>query len=1137
MSDKQLLPSKDYVNAKNIALYINSELSGEKNILKPDKADNLFDMSIKFEEERNASAKFCLYGKVESKWGDCNNLKVDFKIVDSSTNLGTGLTNNNYPFWLYDKNSGASATSWSFISKSLDFSLNGDLSKNIYGKKKGQYFFPFELDLNSITNSNKSIYVKINDIVNSLYSEQEFPFLYFNEESKVLEYGSEIAEILDDGNIIEINNNYPFFYDRHWIRRELEPTGPPFVYFPQSNITFTEGDPNQPDFTNNKIIQFDVALSKPPRGVEKIKLSVVYGLDENFNDYTNVTVPQDVIFDFSSIEWNNTSASTVQKISLRLNDDFYVEKLERLTLQIVPILGVLPDPEKAQMMSIYIQDNDIPSTVTFNSQSYQFIEPRQDIQPLVIPITLNLDKKLLVPNQSLELYIDDTETDCLSTFGFLDPNSTAYTNSYKFEFNQTDLSYITNFYFIPKRSDDLQTKITLRLRNFTSNVVPGNLNQSNDNKFVLYVDKNIDKNYVQINIPFDKQSGKAVLRSVFNKPQSASAYNSLGSYNDYITKLQTFDGSSFGNILANTIITGNTQPYKFRDLVFEDFFKINIKNIGEKIVFDGHSYDSGDTLSIDVYSGFSTSVSSGQFLYDGTQFILKLPANDTFKYFEGFPGIFSNILGLNLSGASTWGFEKANYQIEIQNQTYNYIPSVSPTNDDFKTTNLLTSKIYFGTYKTTNYKFEENFYVNAGNDNNKQIYYSTTELIDLNTQIEFKTRKINGKISTTDEVANYSSPYSVPSTNNMYFSPNKIYYSGIVIIPKGSFYVGPNSPDKASTSAKIFLSKEIPILENTFISASTINSNILNYPCTDYTIPISEDNILNTNEFDFGQLIVQAGYYTRTISELFPTTVLVGNTLTTVQNYFNVQDDSFVAATKNFSSNAPSNLKNGFLYTWNQANINTKNQAVIEIINEGIIPAKILGLTINPNEKLWLSEYAIPTNNSGGLVKNVVISLDQLKLILPTNYNFIRNSNNFTINKFSKSKYKISFLNFVLYNESDGLSSNKIVNKSFSTAMNAIINISGSAPSYPLSKFYLTSIYSPHVLVNYRTFAGYVCDTYILGLRFLSNLNPSRRFVVHGFIASASNRSPLLDIGFSNTPVNSRGTSCSDNGITWVNAP
>jgi hypothetical protein len=1123
MSDKQLLPSKDYVNAKNIALYVNSELSGEKNILKPDKADNLFDMSIKFEEERNASAKFCLYGKIESKWGDCNNLKVDFKIVDSSTNLGTGLINNNYPFWLYDKNSGASATSWSFISKSLDFS-NGDLSKNIYGKKKGQYFFPFELDLNSITNSNKSIYIKINDIVNSLYYEQEFPFLYFNEESKVLEYGSEIAEILDDGNIIEINNNYPFFYDRHWIRRELEPTGPPFVYFPQSSLTFTEGDPNQPDFINNKIIQFDVALNKPPRGVERIKLSVVYGLDENFNEYTNVAVPQDVVFNFSNIDWNSVTANTVQTISIKLNDDFYVEKLERLTLQIVPILGVLPDPEKAQMMSIYIQDNDIPSTVTFNSQSYQFIEPRQDIQPLVIPITLNLDRKLLVPNQSLELYIDDTETDCLSRFGFLDPNSTVYTNSYKFEFNQTDLSYATNFYFISKRSDDLQTKITLRLRNFTSNVVPGNLNQSNDNKFVLYVDKNIDKNYVQINIPFDKQSGKAVLRSVFNKPLDPNSYNNFGSYKDYITKLQTFDGSSFGNILANTLIAGNTQLYKFRDLVFEDFFKINIKNLGERIIFDGHTYDNGDTLSLNVYSGFSTSVSNGQFLYDGTQFILKLPANSKFVNFEGFPGILgSNILGLNLSGASIWGFQKVNYQIEIQNQTYNYIPSVSPTNDDFKTTNLLTSKIYNGIFTNNDYKFEESFSAIAGNDNNKKIYYTTTQLENLNTQIEFKTEKINGEISTTNEVAHYSAPYSFGSTkpNNMYFSPNKIYYPGIVIIPKGSVLPAAFSPpDDASTSAKIFLNKDVVGIENDFNRASTTNPNILSFPCSDYTIPLDPNAILNTNTFDFGQLIVQAGYYSRTI---------------TTSTYIST-DDSFVAATKYFSSNTPSAIKNGFLYTWSQANINTKNQAVIEIVNEGVIPVKILDTIINPNEKLWLSEHAISTNNSGGLVKNIVTPLDQLKLILPTNYNFLRNSNNFTINKFTQSKYKVSFLNFVLYNESNGLPSNKTVNRSFLTEINAVIGVNGSAPSYPLSKFYLTSIYSPHVLVNYRTFAGYVCDPLILGTRLLSDLNPSRKFIVHGFIASASLNSPLSAIRFSHIPVNSRGASCSDNGITWVNS-
>ncbi len=61
MKIKELLPSKDYVNAKNISLFVNAELSREESILKVEKADNVFDFSVKFEQERNASYKFCLY--------------------------------------------------------------------------------------------------------------------------------------------------------------------------------------------------------------------------------------------------------------------------------------------------------------------------------------------------------------------------------------------------------------------------------------------------------------------------------------------------------------------------------------------------------------------------------------------------------------------------------------------------------------------------------------------------------------------------------------------------------------------------------------------------------------------------------------------------------------------------------------------------------------------------------------------------------------------------------------------------------------------------------------------------------------------------------------------------------------------
>ena len=1119
MSDKQLLPSERFVNAKNIALYINSELTGEKNILKPDRADNLFDFSIKFEEERNNSSKFCLYGKVESKWSDSTNLKIDFRIGDSTTNVGTGSTSNNYPFWLYDKDSGVSATSWSFVSKPLDLS-NGDLSKNIYGKKKAQYFFPFELDLNSITNSNKSIFIKIKDIVVGAFCEKEFPFLYFNEDGNILEYGNETAEILDDGNIIEINNNYPFFYDRHWIRREIEPTGPPFVYFTQSSITFTEGDPNQPDFTNNKIIQFEVALNKPPIGIEKIKLSVLYGLNENENQYTNVTVPQDVQFDLSSIEWN--SGSTVQTVSIKLNDDFYVEKLERLSLKIVPLLGVLPDPEKPQILSIYIQDNDIPSTVTFDIPSYQFTEPRQDINPLIIPIKLNFDRKLLVPNQSLEIYVDSNQTTCLSTFGFLNPNGTGYIDSKVVNFNMNDLSYTTDFYFVSGRADDLQTTITLRLRNFTSNVVPGTIGQSNDVKFVLYVDKNIDKNYVQVNIPFNKTKGQAVLRSVYNHIQNSNQYQSFG-LKDYTTSLETFYSSSAGNLIPNTSVLGIAQS-EYRKLIFEDFFKINIKNLGNRIIFNGHTYDNGDTLSIDVYSGFSSSVSSNQFIYDGNNFILKLPANENFLYFDGL-NVQTNSYGLNLSGASIWGFQKCKFEITIENKTYNYPPNIDPNSSYFKATNLLNNKIYKGTFDNdaSNFKFDEIFYVDAGNDNKKEIYYSTTQLKNVNSQIQFDVGTITvidynllGQETGSHEETGVLNTVSNYSGGTLFYSPNNIYYPGVVIIPKPSFFYD-STDNKQNSDSKIFLSKEIPILENSFTLGPPFQNNPsyipFLYPCTNYTVNLDNNSYINTNEFDFGQLFVQAGYYTRTIN-------------------LSVQDDSFVAATTAFDGNISSNIQNGFLYNWTQANINTKNTAIIEIINDGIVPVTILNNTIYPNEKLWLSEFQIPLPNNS-LIKNVVTSLDQLVLNLPTNYAFLRTSNNFEINKFSKSKYIIQFRNFALYNDSDGSFTNKIVNKGLQVEKNAYIDVSGSAPSYPLNKFYLLSIFNSHVFLNYRN-NSWICDPTILGINLRSNQNPNLLFVVNGFIATASVNSVLKGLIFSSSPISSIGNICSDNGVPHV---
>ena len=163
--EKNLLTSRRFVNANSIDTFVNVELTSEKSILKPFKTDNVLNIQEKFTEERNASLKFCLYGIVQSKWCDCDSLKVDFYIADSSTNPNISLLNNRpYRFWVYDKSTNRQASEWSVQTKPLDNS-NGRLSVNLYRKKKGSYFFPFELDLRDLDRlgdgilTNKSIYV------------------------------------------------------------------------------------------------------------------------------------------------------------------------------------------------------------------------------------------------------------------------------------------------------------------------------------------------------------------------------------------------------------------------------------------------------------------------------------------------------------------------------------------------------------------------------------------------------------------------------------------------------------------------------------------------------------------------------------------------------------------------------------------------------------------------------------------------------------------------------------------------------------------------------------------------------------------------------------------------------------------
>lgn len=1126
MKEKQLLPSKGYVDARTISLFVNSELTGEKNILLPEKADNIFDFSLKFEEERNNSLKFCFYGLVESKWGNCDNLKIDFYVGDSSTNSTIGQ---NSPFWFYDKSSSASGYSWSIQSKGLDF-VSGNLTKNIYGKTKGQYLFPFELDLNTITKTNKSLFVSISDSIKNLFDIEEFPFLYFDDENKLLEFGTETAEILDSGTILEIDNNYPFFYDRHWVRREIEPTGPPFIYFTTTNITYDEGT-NDPRISQDRIIEVEVALSEKPKGIEKAKVEVVYGLDENLNEYTTVTVPQDVSLNFSNLDWNSSSASTIQTIKIRIRDDFYVEKTERLTLKITPILGLLPHPEFSQFCSIFITDNDVPSKIAFEGQSFQFIEPRQDTTPVLIPLKLSLDQKLLVPNQSVEIYIDSNLTDCESYYGFDTlSGGTGFTEFKTVELNMNDLEYNVDFYFKPKRQYDIRRQIVLKLRNFTSNVIQQSFNQGLSVDYTLYVDKDLDKRYVEIHIPYDVNNGIAVLRSVYNQKLTTNLI-------DFPTKLSTYYQSTLGSMSPNAMITGNTDGSLLRCLTFEQDFQLNIKNLGTQIIFDNKLYKNGETIVINIYSGVNTSVSSGEFVFNGNEFILKIPANFKFEtMYQSYNAPFSIhtfFLG-NYSGNSAWGFLQTNYEITIQNNTYNYPSGVNITDGNFTEANILSKDIKIGNYDQVKKKYtftqDPAIIVNAGIDTRKQIYYLYTSIKNLYTQLSW--------VQPSNQ---YVENYSGTSLN---YTTNRLFYPSAIIIPEPDpaqfFIVGQynNTHSIAKnypTTSQIFITKDKIYLENNFISASNTNPSLKNFPISDFLLPSPLSQYQQKLKIKFGRLYVQAGYSTSTIW-------LNGFTQPSTSI------DSFCMATTSYAGSYLPSEKKQFLFNWNSANINTKNVAYIEILNQGIIPATILGITLNPNEKLWISEKPIRMTTLNGTplyegTYNFVMPLDNLEIDFPTNNRFVTtltmgtlsNPRLVTINNFIRADYKITFSNFVIFNY-DGTPANKTVNKSFE--MREFVEYDTLGNFVPEQK-YVISKYGPAVWVTGSQ--STICNNIFFNRKLLTQRTSGQRSVhVNGFIASASINAPLLGIYIFATPAGSTYASsvgCSLNGIIWNSSP
>lgn len=197
---KILLGNKDILSRKIKDFYIDINLSKDSKEIVPYKYDNIFDLTRFYNQERNESRNFIIYGTLDSYSWDCNNLKID--VYQSPglnhsdllcTSLSKHIVNKNMPF------------------------------KNIYNKLRGRYI----IDNIPTTFNGCSVYLKITTPTTSYVLEQQLIFTTLTLSSsgekviEQLEYGLDEAVTDCDGNIIQVSNDFDFFYNKHWIKKDI----------------------------------------------------------------------------------------------------------------------------------------------------------------------------------------------------------------------------------------------------------------------------------------------------------------------------------------------------------------------------------------------------------------------------------------------------------------------------------------------------------------------------------------------------------------------------------------------------------------------------------------------------------------------------------------------------------------------------------------------------------------------------------------------------------------------------------------------------------------------------------------------------------------------------------------------------
>jgi len=184
---KILLGEKDVISRDNEDMFININLNNTFAEIRNEKFENVFDVAKQFEKERNTSRNFRIYGTINSNVAHSDGISLN--ILSSQT----------------------ASPLFQVFSTPLVYN-----EVNAFGKRIGKYLIEFDYCPYEI------LYIQIpGNTIN--YSTQTFAqqLVFKDPDGNFIDYGTQTNEIDVNGNTIEINNDFYFLYNKHWIKKDL----------------------------------------------------------------------------------------------------------------------------------------------------------------------------------------------------------------------------------------------------------------------------------------------------------------------------------------------------------------------------------------------------------------------------------------------------------------------------------------------------------------------------------------------------------------------------------------------------------------------------------------------------------------------------------------------------------------------------------------------------------------------------------------------------------------------------------------------------------------------------------------------------------------------------------------------------